>query len=150
MKGISPLIAAVLLIAFTVALGVIVSVFYFTLTKQTTTSVSGTGQTLISCGDSYPTVSVVRYPASGTGVMNVSFANPGDDTLSNITIYTMMSNGVTYINVSGSLTALSSNATQLFNINGLGIPTEVRVIGICSSKSVSGSCLSGQSCMKAV
>jgi flagellin-like protein len=150
MKGISPLIAAVLLIAVTVGIGLIVSMFYMSFTKQTTGSVSGSGQTLVNCGDSYPTVSMVRYPASGSGMMNVSFINPGNDLLSNVTIYTVMSNGVTYANSTGSLPQLSSNATQLFNINGLGIPTEVRVVGICSGSPVSGSCLTGQFCMKSV
>ena len=150
MKGISPLISAVLLIAFTIAVGGIVSIFFTGFTKQTTGSVSGTGQTLLSCGDSYPTVTSVRYPASGTGMMNVTFANPGNDLLTSITIYTLMSNSVVYTNSSGSLTSLSSNSTQLFNINGLGTPTEVRITGVCSGQTVSGYCLAGATCMRTV
>jgi hypothetical protein len=150
MKGLSPFFSFAILIFFSFGLGIIVILFFTTFTKTSTSSVSGSGQSLISCSDSYPTVTLVRYPASGSGMMNVLFENPGHNNLTNIVIYTTMSNGVTYSNSSGYLSPLSSNSTQLFNINGLGTPTEVKVVGVCSRQAISGSCRFGASCMKGV
>jgi flagellin-like protein len=152
MKGISPLIAAVLLIAFTVAIGGIVSVFFTSFTKQTTGSVSSSGQSLVGCGDSQPTVNLVRYPSSGNGIMNVSFLNPGGDNITNVTIYTTMTNGLTYVN--GSTWYLNpgqASSTVLFTITSLGTPSVVKVAGLCLGiQPVMGSCSSGQVCMQAV
>lgn len=150
MKGISALVATVLLLAFTIAVAGIVSIFFTSFAKTNSAAVNSQGQGLITCIDSTPTVSLVKYSLSGVGIMNVTYSNSGNDNLLSITIYTRMSNGNTYVNSSGSLPPLSANSTQLFNINGLGTPLEVRVVGLCSSSPVSGSCLTGQSCMVGV
>jgi len=155
MKGISPLIATVLLIAFTIAIAGIVSVFFTSFTKQTTGSVNSQGQNLVTCAGSAPTVDQVKYSLAGTGLTNVTYSNPGSYNLTNITIYTTLSNAVTYINSSGTLSGnfylnpLSSNSTTLLAVSG-ATPTEVRVVGYCqSTQAESGSCIVGQSCMVA-
>jgi FlaG/FlaF family flagellin (archaellin) len=154
MKGISPLFSFALMIAVTCGLALLVILFFTGFIKISTTSASGGGSSLISCGDSHPTVTLVRYPAGGSGMMNVTFANPGNDVLYNVIIYTAMSNGATYANSSGTLGAMASNSSQLFNILGLGNPKEVRVVGVCTTTggnlTVSGSCVLGAVCMKGV
>jgi flagellin-like protein len=152
MKGISPLIAAVLLIAFTVAIGGIVSIFFTSFTKQTTSGVSSQGQALISCTGSAPTVDLVRYNSTLGNMVNITYTNPGAITLQNIVIYTTLSNSTTNTTVPSSptLPPAASNSIAL-NLSGGGAPTEVRVVGVCSTstgnQTVSGSCLTGQGCM---
>jgi flagellin-like protein len=159
MKGISPLIAAVLLIAFTIAVGGIVSIFMTSFTKQTTGSVSSQGGALIACGSSAPTVDVVNaYKALG----NVSFtvSNPGSLPLYSIAAYVSLSNASTFTvnSLSGTtLAAYASNSTvyaYCYNCAWAGNATitEVRVVGVCvtsagQNQTVSGSCLAGQACM---
>jgi flagellin-like protein len=155
MKGISPLIAAVLLIAFTVAIGGVVSLFFTSFTKQTTSGVSSQGQALISCTGSAPTVDLVRYGSSSFMLVNVTYTNPGSITLQNVVIYTTLSNSstnTTYPSAS-TLAPLASASIALNMSGGVGV-TEVRVVGVCvastGNQTVSGACLSGQSCMMAV
>lgn len=158
MKGISPLIAAVLLIAFTVAVGGIVSVFFTSFTKQTTGSVSSQGGQLVSCAGVSPTVDSVLYPVSGTGYVNATFTNPGSLNITNVTVYVAMPNGSTFtmqyglLGGSMYLNPLSSNQTQTLVTPSGGVsPSEVRVTGFCNGvQAVAGSCLAGQSCMKGI
>jgi len=153
MKGISPLISAVLLIAFTVAVGGIVSIFMTGFTKTTTGAVSSGGQALITCGSSSPTVDQVR--GNGTsGVMNYTYTNPGSIALQNMVIYTTLSNAST-ISSSPSSATLGAMASASISVTlsgtGNATPTEVRVVGVCVTSSgnqtVYGSCVTGQSCM---
>jgi flagellin-like protein len=153
MKGISPLIAAVLLIAFTVAIGGIVSVFFTSFTKQTTGSVSSQGQQLITCSGSNPSVDRVSYPATGTAAMNVSYSNPSSYNITNITIYTTLSNGTTFTTGGTSyLNPGQANSTVLFNVStSLGTPSVVKVAGVCQAiQPVIGTCVAGYACMVAV
>ena len=156
MKGISPLIAAVLLIAFTVAIGGIVSVFFTSFTKQTTGSVSSQGQQLITCSGASPSIDKVSYNLSLSGVMTITFSNPSIYQIVNVSVYTTFGNGSTITTGTGSsgswyLNPLSTNSTQVVNIAGYGAPIQVMVSGMCgntsSAQSVSGTCLTGQTCM---
>jgi flagellin-like protein len=155
MKGISPLIAAVLLIAFTVAIGGIVSVFFTSFTKQTTGSVGSQGQQLITCSGAVPSVDKVSYGSGGTGVMNVTFSNPSIYNITNVSVYTTFGNGATFANGTASsgtwwLNPLGTNSTMVITIAGYGAPIQVMVSGMCGTSSVSGVCLTGQTCMVGV
>lgn len=151
MKGISPLIAAVLLIAFTVAVGGIVSVFFTGFTKQTTSGVSSQGQNLVTCAGSNPAVDKVYYPiTSSYSNITVTYSNPGTYNITNVTIYVALPNGTT-ISLGNQmyLNGLASNSSVLGNGTTVGTqPTEVKVAGFCqATQPVSGSCTSGQTCM---
>jgi flagellin-like protein len=154
MKGLSPFIAAVMLIAFTVAVGGIISIFLTGFFKSSTASVGSGGQALISCAGANPTVDLVKYTSAGTGTyVNVTFSNPGSLTIQSVSVQYILSNGTVFTFPSGSLAASASNATS--NLVGpTAAPSEVRVIGTCVSTSgnqtVSGSCLSTGSCMTGV
>lgn len=158
MKGISPLISAVLLIAFTVAVAGIVSIFFTSFTKSTTGSVSSQGGALIACSGSQPTVDLVRYNSTNVSWIIVTYTNPGSVQLISVAAYITLTNATTF-QVSTTLVSstLNSYASGSFNVSsGIssgsgGAPTEVRIVGVCSTTSgnqtVSGNCLTGQACM---
>lgn len=154
MKGISPLIATVLLIAFTVAIGGIVSIFFTSFTKQTTGGVSSQGQNLVVCANSNPTIDKVYYALNSGNTINATFSNPGSYNVTNITIYASMPNGSTfsYGNALMYLNPLATNSALIVNGSITGQqPLEVKVSGFCQgNQPVQGSCTSGQSCMVGV
>lgn len=156
MKGISPLIAAVLLIAFTIAVGGIVSIFFTSLAKQTTSNVGSQGQALIACSGSSPTVDSAKYSTTAGAWSNIStvYSNPGSNTLSSITVYVTLPNGTTFSGTASDLSALGTGSKIIDVAPSTTQPSEVRVVGTCVSsqgnQSVSGSCLSAQACMSGV
>lgn len=162
MKGISALIATVLLLAFTIAVAGIVSIFFTGFTKQTTGSVSGQGGALIACSGSAPTVDLVKYNSTNASSINVTYSNPGSIALASVSMYITLSNSTTFQPTLGSST-LAAYASASVTVSGPssgiatgsgGAPVEVRVVGVCVTSSgnqtSSGSCLTGQSCMSAV
>ena len=79
-KGISPLIAAVLLIAFTVALSTIIMGWMSSMTRETTTSVSGKVGSTLDCSNAAVSIKHI-YISNGTGTndanVTISIANSG-------------------------------------------------------------------------
>lgn len=155
MKGLSPFIATILLIAFTVAVGGIISIFLTGFFKSSVSSVGTQGNILIACSGASPTVDLVKYPLSGTGNVNATFSNPGSLLVTNVSVFVIMPNTSVFTTSAGNLTALASNAsTTLVTPSGGVAPAEVRVVGVCVSsqgtQSVSGSCLAGNPCMTGV
>jgi flagellin-like protein len=153
MKGISPMIATVLLIAFTVGVGGIVSVWFSSLTSSQTGTVSSTAEKSAKCDGSSLLVEEVRYK-SGHNLVNVTFRyNTGSEPLRNITI-TVTGGGLT--NSSSTLYTTSdfvlgqTDSVQINVSSGATIPPEiVTVRGVCQTdRPVSGDCSSGQTCMK--
>ena|SRR3989338_8160828 len=80
MKGISPLIAAVLLIAFTVAIATLVMGWFSTITRTTTSTVTNSTTTAVNCADARVSVRDV-YLAGTTGTVSVIVENTGGSTV---------------------------------------------------------------------
>lgn len=99
-KGISPLIAAVLLIAFTVALSTIIMGWMSSMTRETTTSVSGKVGSTLDCSNA--AVSIKKVYISGTSA-TISVANSG--------YYDLNVSATLYNSTGGSCT--TSSATEL-------------------------------------
>ena len=81
-KGVSPLIAVVLLIVFTVAVSTMIMSWMNTYTKDTTTSASSNTDTVIACSQqtvSIPQTTGVIYNAT-TGLVTVNVENNGQST----------------------------------------------------------------------
>lgn len=81
-KGISPLIAAVLLIAFTMAVAAILTAFVTQFTRQTTQSVGNQSERLIDCSNAGLAVKSAQYNNSATNQqmhfwVNVTVENTG-------------------------------------------------------------------------
>ena len=153
MKGLSPFIAAIMLIAFTVAVGGIISIFLTGFFKSSTGSVGSSGNALIACAGNAPTVDAVLGNKT-SGVFNITYTNPGSVSLVSMAGYLTKANAttVTLTLPSSTLAALSS---QSLSVAAGGVDnstvTEVRVVGVCISSSgnstLSGSCLTGSPCM---
>ncbi len=149
-KGISPLIASVLLVAFTMAVAAIIVTWITGFTQQQTTSIGTRGERQVLC--SYSVLSVDRddVAASGTN-FNVTVTYSGGTETLNITGFTLRdANGVTYTNI----TPLGASATGVnwvvgesrkfinYNLtNNAVLPggvalSEFRVTGLCQSQYV--------------
>jgi len=154
MKGITPLIAAILLIAFTVAMGGIISVWLIGFTSTQTTTVETGTEKQIQCAYSSLKIEEARYQ---TG------------TPSNVTVYVVYISGredlgnITLQAIGGGFT----NSSQTYFINdtlepgeafvgfidttsGASTPTHVRARALCMiDVPVIAECKSGQICMVA-
>lgn len=78
MKGISPLIAAVLLIAFTVAIATLVAGWFSTLTRTTTSTVTNTTRLAVDCSQASINIREVFVKASsGSAIVRALVENNG-------------------------------------------------------------------------
>lgn len=157
MKAISPMIAVVLLIAFTVAIGGLVSVWLSTLTSSQTGTIQVSAENLAKCASSTLAASEVRWASPGTSrIVNVTITSGGTENLKNITITVAGPGGSTnspkFFNgtgddlIPGLTYATSMNVTA--NVSLLP-PELVSVTGICQgSFAVRGECKAGEKCMK--
>lgn len=134
MKGISPMIATVLLIAFTIAVGGILSVWLTGYTRTTTATVETQGENQTKCAGSY--IKIDSATAS-----RIIYSNPSTQTVSNITFIT--SDGTSVNTTNTSLT--SGNVAQTNWTKGTN--TSILAKGLClASIPVEGSCKSTDQC----
>ena len=82
MKGISPLIAAVLLIAFTVAIATLIAGWFSTLTRTTTASVTNKTDIAVDCAGAGITIDQVYVEPGTTKTARATVRNTGLATLS--------------------------------------------------------------------
>ncbi len=157
MKAISPMIAVILLIAFVVAIGGLISVWFSTLTSSQTGTIETSADALAKCASSTLSVDEVRWASPGSSrIVNVTVVGGGTENLKNITITVAATGGSInspkFFNgtgddfIPGSLYSTSINITA--NVSSLP-PEIVTVTGICQNTfSVRGECKAGQDCMK--
>ncbi len=147
-KGISPMIAVVLLVAFTVAVGGILSLWLTGYATTTTESVETSTSNQTSCAGTY--ISVVT--ANDNAVI---LTNPGSNTIEDVTCIT--ANGSIVgdigggseddISSGGTLTTSYWNTTPVSDstyVSGYG--TSITCSGKCRNIGVTGGCKSGQTC----
>ena len=152
-KGISPMIATVLLIAFTVAVGGILSVWLASLTTTQTGTVGTAGEKAAQCGATSISVREVRY-ATGQTRVNVTITHStGTQALRNLTISVTGQGRTNTTNATfttSDFTAGESYAESVNVANGASIPPEiVTVRALCQTTyALSAECKSGQDCMK--
>jgi len=145
MKGVSPLVATVLLIAATVAIAGIISVWLTSFTRTTTTSVETTATNQTKCAGAYLKIdSVSRNITPSAYNATVIYSNPSPQTITNINFFATPGNE-TFYNVTTTLT--SGNATSA-NLT-LTTSTKITIKGIClSTVVVEGTCTSSDTCWK--
>lgn len=135
MKALSPMVAVVLLIAFTVGVGGLVSIFVTSLTTTSTGITSNQSEALSKCAGAWLNVFSVDSD-------QVFYSNPNSQTITGITI--TFNNGTTLTNGDPSLTIGETNAT---NFTTIGSNTEVTVRGLCQSTiTVEGKCNNAEKC----
>ncbi len=123
-KGVSPLIAAVLLIAFTMAVAAILTAWLTSFTTQKTKYVGNKSSQVIAC--SYAGIAI--YDAvwdSTNNQMLISIANTGAIDLSNVTAYVY--NGGIQVGV-GSTGKLKSADIKTVTVSGITSKPEKVVI----------------------
>lgn len=118
MKGIDPLVATVLLIAFTVAVGGIISIWLTGFTQTQTAAVGSQASTSITCSNGGISLSSLGYCS---GYLSGQISNTGTITLGNISITVIYSNSTTTqkfcLNLTGSTVgALVSPCTGNFTL----------------------------------
>lgn len=147
MKGISPMIATVLIIAFTIAIGGIISVFMTNLTKTTTGEAEKSAAGTSECAGAYIDILYVN-----TSIPAITVLNPSKNTIYVTAVFDDRGN-TTAINT-GSGLAMSSGSVAV--INTTSVPTssalKVTLIGFCqnvagtTNVSITGTCPKGGSC----
>jgi len=150
MKGISPMVAVVLLVAFTVAIGGVLSVFFTSLTTTQTQQVSNQSSSIVKCS-SVLVIDEVKVPSSaGNFSVNVTFSNVGQQNVTGINIEIFFNNGTVPLTIGGGNILLPGQA----NVNATAaaisnVVSQVRVRGICGgNQPVSDTCDSSKACWK--
>ena len=145
MKGISPIIATVLLVAFTVAVGGILSIWATTLTTTQTQTVGNQTGGQIVCSPAI-IIDEARVPASGIGFVNVTFHNAGTQSISSVNVDIRNSSTISTV-ATGTLSAGQSNITS---VGGQSSTTDlVKVRGLCANTVVvSDDCDPSEKCWK--
>jgi len=109
MKGISPLVAAVLLIAFTVAIATIVMGWMGTFTRSTTETITNRTDLAIDCASAGINIEDVYVTAGEDGTARVVIKNTGfADNIVIQTVQLVKNNGQTY-NATAAGTAVDSD-----------------------------------------
>ena len=140
------MIAVVLLIAFTVAVGGVISIWMTGLTTTQTQTVTNQSAGQITCT---PSLTIDRVD-SNTGVanylINVTFSNPSQQTVSSINVTVIAANYTVFAIASGSLTTGTANQTSVGGFTSL--PIQIRVSGTCQGLPVSSTCKPADKCWK--
>ena len=136
MKGLSPIVAIVILIAFAVAIGGLVSLWLTNFATETTEFTSEQGNKLTACAG-------VRLKVDSVTANGIIYSNPSVKTITNITVFDQNGGNLTF-------NASNLNAGQVTNITWAKAQNEsVFLRGICEgSIVVEGSCKDGQVCWK--
>ncbi|MCJ7429388.1 MAG: hypothetical protein MUP66_03270 [Candidatus Nanohaloarchaeota archaeon QJJ-5] len=114
-KGISPLIGAVLLIAFTMAVAAILTAWVTTFTQDTADTVGNESERLVEC--SYAGLSIYDAVLSGEDV-TISVANTGTVPVGDVTVITFLDNGSV---IDSEITGLDTGDVQEITMSGGGI-----------------------------
>ena len=130
------MIATVLLIAFTVAVGGILSLWLTGYATTTTSSVEAATTNQTKCVGTY--IDVISVDAGA-----VLITNRGSQTISNVNCF--VGNGTNLTSV--AVASLASGAGNIGNWTR-GAQTSVLCTGSCLGIGVTGQCKSGQSCWK--
>lgn len=160
MKGISPLIAIVLIIAIVVAVSGIVGLFFTTYTSSQTKTVGSLGEAQFKCAASSLSVKEVRVPAACPTTpifVNITIGyDTGSETLYNLT-YEVTGGGNTNVTLipNSVLIVGMINATSINVTAGSAVPTcpfeLVRVRALCQNKtSIISECKPADGCWKPI
>lgn len=153
MKGISPLIAVILIVAVTVGVGGLLSVWFSSLTSTQTETVSSSTDKAAKCAASALIVEEVRYK-TGHNLVNVTvFYKTGTEPLRNLSVSVTGGGRTNTSSVLYTTSDFSAGQSEAFQINvsgGATIPPDlVTASAFCQTTySITNSCKSGSACMK--
>ena len=141
------MIAVILLIAFTVAIGGVISVWITGLTNTQTQQVSNQSSSQVKCTPSLIINRVDSNTAAATDLINVTVENPSQNQIININVSVVAGSAVT-TNAS-VVPSLGSGTSYFITVGNYStLPTLVRVSGVCSGLPVSFTCKPSDSCWR--
>ena len=147
MKGISPMLATVLLIAFTIAVGGIISVFFTNLTKTQTGETEKGSTAVVECSN----VRIEILAVTGAGTTGSAVVtNPSGNKIYITGIVDNLANSS--VIPAGTRVLVSGNTTTVTPINVTGTALKLTMVGLCentagtSNFSISGVCTKGSTC----
>ena len=151
MKGISAIIATVLLVAFTVAVAGILSIWSTTLTTTQTQTVSNQTGGQVICSPAI-VIDEAKVPSTGNYTLNITYRNAGVQPITNVKVWARTVSGM--YSVSGTALSggdVSVTGLTLLSVGGSNASSDlVRVTGLCASVVVvSADCLPTNKCWKA-
>jgi flagellin-like protein len=134
MKGLDPIVATIILIAFAVAVGGLVALWLTNFATQTTEYTSEQGDKLTACAGAR-----LKFDSVGTG--SIVYSNPTTKLITNITVYDMNGRNLTF-------NATDMNPGQVSNITWIRASnTSIFMRGVCENAIVvEGQCKTGQVC----
>jgi len=139
-KAISPMIAVVLLIAFTVAVGGIMSLWLTGFTTTTTSSVETASINQTKCAGTYINVISVDNDA-------ILITNRGSQSISSITCFSGNGSSWGLGSISpGEMNTTKWNSTGSGGSYESGFGTSLTCSGVCLGVGVTCVCVSGQRC----
>ena len=149
MKAISSMIATILLIAFTVAVGGILSVWFTGLATTQTAGIENKTGGVIKCVGGL-LVEEAKVPSSTGTVLNVTYTNNAQYSVSGI--YVEIVNASLVSTESGDTSSLTPGAMGVHTMSiSAGTPiSRVRVRGSCEGQTISDDCEPGDACWKSV
>jgi len=136
-KAISPMVAVVLLIAFTVAIGGIISLWLTGFTETTTGSVETASTNQTKCAGTYIDVISVSNDS-------VIITNRGSQDIVNPICFSGDGKNITALSPNSTLSPGESSSTSWVRGNNISVVCT----GSCLNIGVSGECDSEQSCWK--
>jgi len=134
MKGLSPIVATIVLIAFAVAVGGLVALWLTNFATSTTEYTSQQGDKLTACAGA-------RLKFEDVGSSQIIYSNPTVKTITNITVYDMSGK-----NLTSNATNMSPGQVANITWDRAG-NTSVFMRGVCENAIVvEGNCKTGQVC----
>jgi flagellin-like protein len=143
MKGISAIIASVLLIAFTVAVGGILSVWSTTLTTTQTQTVGNQTGGQIVCS---PALIIDEARATTNVGLNITYHNAGNQVITNVKVWARNTTGGISSTPTSNLASGEMNLTAVIISGTIDL---ARVTGTCANVvAVSAECTPADRCWK--
>ena len=118
------MIAAVLLIAFTVAIATLIMGWFSTITRSTTTTVSNKTSEAVACSNAQVSIEDVYIVLNSTnGVSRVVVKNTGYTTLGITSLQIFNTTGNNFSTGFATVASFPSGSIQSFTITAVSIPT---------------------------
>jgi len=116
------------------------------LTTTQTQQVSNQSSSIVKCSPGI-VIDQIKIPSSGTGVVNVTFSNVGQQNVTNTVVDILFNNGTAVSSTNGPTLLTPGQGAQNTTAGILsGSVSSVRVRGTCGNQPVTATCDSSKPC----
>jgi flagellin-like protein len=157
MKGISPVIATILLVGITVGVIIIVNIWFPGLIGSQTETIETSSESFTKCAATTLNIDSAKYYSTGTSrIVNVTITTSGSQNLKNVTITVAGAGGSTvstkFYNQTGDDLVPGLNFATSINVtsNVSSLPPEIVTVAASCQQTfiITDTCKSGESCMR--